>query len=510
MSRVLPWFLAVVPLSLALAFPSARVDGLNLEELGTAYLKLHCGKKAEPGSCTIEDVVQRDYSHLRLGAFDLAIPSLDLAETDQAEDFRTIAVGLLDLQNHFTHWQELTPEVRKVLDEDFGKLRSWVSGWTTPTLARLARSDEKDLLKAMEATDEVRQATERLRATTSGENAQVLSPQWVDGVNIVLCPKRREFMETMGFLGLDDPEWRAQHWIEGADQWTQVWKGPNLVLALEYAPWTEADPGYHTSMDPERLDPDGVLQHALNQAARALVFRILNRNDTDHFGRAVAAMLVVETAGKIAVLDGEGQIRTTGASTAPYERFVPGGMSEGGVLPAIPAGPLDKFAACRWRDSKGQDHFIGVLRSGQKDGAKGAAKDRKNKKGKDKRAHFELAGEDGQATYVVTAPFLSALAADQPYPPPEYLNDYREFFKAYQAGFWYWMRTLGVEGDAAQSARRFEELVKGLANAGVDGGAVSEPIEDTVQRLYGVPMSGVDGSVDSLEWRFLDWLSKQK
>jgi hypothetical protein len=33
----------------------------------------------------------------------------------------------------------------------------------------------------------------------------------------------------------------------------------------------------------------------------------------------------------------------------------------------------------------------------------------------------------------------------------------------------------------AQSARRFEELVKGLANAGVDGGAVSEPIEDTVQ-----------------------------
>jgi hypothetical protein len=116
-----PGFLAVVPLSLALTFPSARVDGLNLEELGTAYLKLHCGKKAEPGSCTLEDVVQRDYSHLRLGAFDLAIPALDLAETDTAEDFRTIAVGLLDLQNHFTHWQEVSPELRKSLDEDFGK-----------------------------------------------------------------------------------------------------------------------------------------------------------------------------------------------------------------------------------------------------------------------------------------------------------------------------------------------------------------------------------------------------
>jgi hypothetical protein len=510
MTRSLPRTLAVAALALALLAPTSRAQGLDLQELGEAFLKLHCGRKAEPGSCSLEEIVERDFVHLRLGAFDLAVPAIDLADTDLAENFRAIAVGLLDLQDRFSRWQELPEEVRRILDEDIAKLRAWVGGWTTPTLARLARADSKDMLTALEVSQDIRDATERLRGTTSGELAQVLAPQWVGGVSIVLCPKRREFMEVMGFLGLDDAEWRAQHWIEGADQWTQVWKGPNLILALEYAPWTEVDPGYHTSMDPKRLDPDGVLQHALNQAARALLFRVLNRDDMEHFTRALSAMLVVETVGKIAVLDGEGQIRTTGATTMPYERFVPGGLSEGGVLPAIPAGPLDKFAACRWRDSKGQDHFIGVLRSGQKDGAKGAAKDKKNKKSKDKRAHFELAGDDGEATYVVTAPFLSALATEQPYPPPSYLNDYREFFKAYQAGFWYWVRSEAVEGDAALSARRFEEFVKALAAAGEDGQAVSEPLETTVERIYSVPLSGVDGSVDSLEWRFLEWLSKQK
>lgn len=505
----------VLVLGLAGAASSSQGDpekgGLDLTEIGTAFLQMHCGRKAEPGACTLEEVVARDYVHVRLGAFDLAIPAIDLSDSDLAEDFRDIAVGLLDLQDRFSHWQELKPEVRASFDEDLGKLRTWAAGWTTPTLARLARADSKELLAAMEASEEIRQAAERFKTTTSGELPDVLAPQWVEGVNLVLCPKRREFMEMVGFLGLDDAEWRGQHWVEGADQWTQVWKGPSLVLALEYAPWTEVDPGYHTSMRPERLDPGGVLQHALNQAARALLFRVLNRNDMEHFARALSANLVVETAGRIAVLDGEGQIRTTGATTMPYERFVPGGLSEGGILPAIPAGPMDKFASCRWRDTKGEDRFVGCLREGQKDGAKGAAKDRKKKQAKDKRAHFEIAGDDGEATYVVTAPFLSALASEQPYPPPNYLNDYREFYKAYQAGFWYWVRTLGIEGDQDASARRFEELVRALAEVGVNGdGSSSEPLEATVQRIYSVPLSGVDGSVDSMEWRFLDWLSKQK
>jgi hypothetical protein len=45
---------------------------------------------------------------------------------------------------------------------------------------------------------------------------------------------------------------------------------------------------------------------------------------------------------------------------------------------------------------------------------------------------------------------------------------------------------------------------------GAEGQVESEPLEATVQRIYSLPLSGVDGSVDSLEWRFLDWLSKQK
>jgi len=500
---------ALLVTTLAAAAAPASAQGIAFEELGRAFLKLHCGRKAQAGSCALEEVVAREYVRVRLGAFEVALPAASLTDRKLAEDFRSIAIGLLDLQGRFARWQELPTEVLASLDEDLGQLRDWAGTWTTPSLARMGRADEKELLSALGAPEVVRSAAERLRATTSGEGAKVLAPQWVGGVSLVLCPKRRDFMELIGFLGLDDLEWRNQHWMEGADQWTQVWKGTLLVLALEYAPWTGTDPGFHTSMPADRFDKEGVLQHALNQAARALLFRVINRGDMDHFARALAANLVIETVGRIAVLDGEGQIRTTGARTEPYERFVPGGLSEGGVLPAIPASPLDSFAVCRWREGKGTDWFVAALRSGQKDGAKAAARDRDNRQRKDKRAHFQLDGDDGEATWTVSAPFLSSLASQQPYPPPTYLNDYREFFKSYQAAFWRWVRTQAVDGDAAASARRLEDLLRALGRAGEDGQALDEPLEAVVQRLYGVPLSGSDGSVDSLEWRFLDWLSKQ-
>ena len=43
-----------------------------------------------------------------------------------------------------------------------------------------------------------------------------------------------------------------------------------------------------------------------------------------------------------------------------------------------------------------------------------------------------------------------------------------------------------------------------------EGQPVLEPFEQVVERVYGVPLSATDGGTDSLEWRFLDWLSKRK
>ena len=496
---------SAVLLALAALAPrsAAAGQGIAFEELGREFLAQHCGRKSTPGSCTLDEVLARDYVSVRLGAFDVRYPAGFLTDRKRAEELPTVALGLLDLQRHFAGWQSLPPEAVAGLDEDIGKLRDWVGSWNAAALGRVARADERDLLTALGAAEVVRGATERLRATTSGETAQVLEPQFTEAIRLVLAPTRREFMQTLGFLGLDDPSWRDEHWQEGADQWTQAWKGMTLVLALEYAPWNGSDPEFRTGMAPSRLDKDGLLQHALNQAGRALVFRVLNRSDLDQLGRAIAANLVIETAGRIAVLDGEGLIRTTGGTTQPYERFIPGGNPDGGVLPAISAAELDTLAACRWREAKGADWFVAALRSGQKDGAKAAARDRKNPQARDKTAHFELAGEDSdedeQATWVVSAPFLGPHAHEQPYPPGAFLNDYREFYKAYQAAFCRWLRTEAVDGKAQPSRERFELLLTALGRPLSEELPAHEPLEAAVERLYGVPLSARDGSVDSLE-----------
>ena len=78
------------------------------------------------------------------------------------------------------------------------------------------------------------------------------------------------------------------------------------------------------------------------------------------------------------------------------------------------------------------------------------------------------------------------------------------------AAFWHWLRTEGVDGSSQESARRLVELLHELGRPGEDGLPVMEPFEAVVERLYGAPLSGRDGTTDTLEWRFLDWLSKRK
>ena len=74
------------------------------------------------------------------------------------------------------------------------------------------------------------------------------------------------------------------------------------------------------------------------------------------------------------------------------ERFVPGGNSEGGVLPVVPAAPYDTIVESQWRKGHGTDSFAEPLQEGQSAGAK-AAKKQKHARAKDKLAHFVLQSE---------------------------------------------------------------------------------------------------------------------
>ncbi len=477
-------------------------QGIPFEDLDKDFRTTYCGQGQ---TCTLEQVLQREFARLRLGAFEVAYPAALLEDRERAQELIQVAGDLLALQGRLSEWLVPDPELLAGIGKDIETLNAWITDWNPSALARLAEGPDKDLLVALSAPDEIRQAAGRLQATMMDRDVLGVAPQFVDAVGVLICPRRRDFGELLGFLGATDPAWRDQHWVEGADQWTQVWTGPTLVLALEYAPFTGPDPQFRSSFAPTQLDPGGKRQHVLNQAARALFFRLFNCSELDRLERALSADLVIETAGRIAVLDGEGVIKSSGGQTAPYERFVPGGASSGGVLPAISAAPLDHLVASRWRRDKGQDWFVGALHEEQKEAAKAARKDRKNPKSKDKLAHFQLESERSKERWLVSAPFLGSYAVEQAYPPPEFLNDYREFFKSYQAAFYHWLRTTSVEDSDKASAAAFREF---LALLGTPGQSASP--EALLEQAFEVPVSARDGTTDSLEWRFLRWICEQK
>jgi hypothetical protein len=473
---------------------------IDFEALQRGFQERRCPRRA---ACSVEDVLARDYLHLRLGAFDVHWPRAYLAKADDGADCIALLAGLVELQGGLLRWLDPAGSATAEVAGDLEVAGEWIQGLAPGDLAKAGRSDERDLARAVQAPMEAAAALQRLAVSMVDRAALGVAPQYVESVGLVLVPKRLEFMEWIGGLGAADAQWASQHWNDGASEWTQFWKGPTMFLALEYAPMTGFDPTFVGALPPQKLDKDGLRQHVLNQAARALLFRWFNRLEFAPLERALAANLVIGVSGRIAVLDGEGSIRSSGGTTAPYSRFVPGGLSEGGVLPPAPAGGLDTIVNSRWRAGKGADRFVAALREGQKDGTKAAAKERGNPLRHDKLAHFPIDSDVRGAKWLAHAPFLGPHAARQAYPEGEFLNDYREFFKSYQTAFYHWLESAAVRADGSGGAP-FADFLRTLGTPDYAG-----DVDAALEQAYGLPVSGPDGSVDSLEWRFLAWLAAQ-
>ncbi|HVS18498.1 MAG TPA: hypothetical protein VMT18_07855 [Planctomycetota bacterium] len=482
--------------------PVNRNTDIDFERLKTSFSEQRCRKQGE--DCSTQAVLARDYLNLRLGAFDVYWPREALQKPDDGEACARLLAGLAQLQSDLVGWLHLEPESMASIEADLAAVSAWLTGTKPAEFVKAAASDQASLVAAAKAPDPVVLALGRLAEVLVDRERLGIAPQFVENVGLVICTERLQFMEWIGHLGTEDADWKATHWNEGANDWTQFWKGPTMFLALEYAPFAGFDSSFNTSMPPEKLDRDGRRQHVLNQAARALLFRWFNQPDFAPLERALAANLVIGISGRIAVLDGEGMIRSSGGTTAPYSRFVPGGMSSGGVLPPAPAGGLDQIVTSRWREGKGEDYFVGALRKGQKEGAKLAAKDRDNPLRDDKRVHFTIDSDTSGAKWLAHAPFLGPYASEQAYPAPEFLNDYREFFKSYQSAFYHWLVTEAEppDGSRGEAFSRFLRMLGTPEYAGTVG--------DALEEAYGLPISGPDGSADSLEFRFLTWLEQKK
>jgi hypothetical protein len=513
-TRTRRWLGSLLALPLLGASAAAGDGGIDFEALEKGFAERRCPKSMP---CTTDAVLARDYLNLRLGAFDVFWPRAYLLAADDAASSAALLAGLVELQGGLAAWLALQPEAAAALEADLTSVRTWLGELEPSDLARAAKGDSPSFAQAARAPQPVLDALLRLAEVLMDRERLGLAPQFVPSVGLVIAPKRLEFMEWIGHLGSQDAAWAGQHWNDGASDWTQFWSGPTMFLALEYSPMTGFDPTFVGALPPEKLDKDGLRQHVLNQAARALLFRCFNEPEFAPLERALAANLVIGISGRIAVLDGEGTIKTTGASSAPYSRFVPGGLSEGGVLPPAPAVGGDSLVNCRWRKGAGADYFVAALRAGQVDGAKSASKDRSNPRRKDKLVHFAIGSDERGAEWIAHAPFLGPYAADQAYPEPEFLNDYREFFKAYQSAFYHWLETVAEPAEGTRD-EAFANFLRRLgtpvpvpeATAEAAPAAAKVDIGAALEEAYGLPVSGPDGTVDSLEWRFLAWIAEAK
>lgn len=481
-----------------LARPQARAD---IDFAGLAAEFRAARSAASTGPASVDAVLAGHFARLDVGGFEVDYPTEFLAEKKRPDELQEVLIGILDLQRAWLEHLLAKGSERNARLADVEALRDWIAGWKPRALRKLGRAGGAlDLFDALRAPAEVRRAQGRLHELLHDAAALGIAMRDDRPARVVLSPDRLDFMRWLAFAAEVEPSRRGELHVDGCDQWTQFWTGWTLVLAMEYASWSGFDPEFRSGKSMKSFEDSGLVEQISLQVGMALVRHCTHR-DPLHAENGLVMNFVIDCVGQLNTIDGEGQIGTSGARTQPYSRFVPGGNPRGGTLPKRSAAGRNVVVKSQWRRDNGEDYFFGALVKGQKAGAKLARKERKPRH-EDELAHFALKSSRGK--WVVSAPFFGAHAAEQPYPPQAFLTDYGEFFRAYKAGFYRWLRSAAIEPAEGQSAslERFRELIQHLDEVRDPG-----TYERTFQEVYGVPLSAADGETDSMEWRFLGFLA---
>lgn len=496
-------FLALIPCAAGAGGAAGGGDDklppkIAFEDLGRDFIAAHCKKDTPAPQCVFDDVLQKDYARFSIGAFDYYYPAAAFAEKSRGEALREILLGVVDFHGRWFDWLAAGGERAEQAKQDVATVRAWIKGWRSSALGTIERKEDKDWIASLKPDPEIAAAVARLREYTLSAEELALVPLEKRVVRIVLCPTRLDFMQLLGYGGLIDDASRA-NWVDGAGEWTQFWIDWTLCLALQYSPWGGTDPEFKTGDAMTRYGPTVTVQHVVQQSTLALL-RNCNPYVTEgNFDRGLAAHAAITVCGELNTIESAGTVYSNGARTQPYSRFVPGGSSSGGTLPPQKADSLNAVIENQWRKGHGKDHFLEPLRDGQKAGAK-EAKDRS----KDPLAYFLLKVGQGGNKHLVHAPFFGPQAAEQAYPPPEFLIDYSEFFRSYKAAFIYWLEARSEQTPEA-SKEKFRSLMRALAKRGPE-----TSFDQLAEEVYGLPISAKDGSTDSLEWRFLKWIQSGK
>jgi hypothetical protein len=486
---------ALVTTLLACVFAQAPTEPkIDFPALGQAFVAAHCDPKAA-APCKLDEVLAKEFVRLGVGPFDLEIPHSMLADKASVDNLRNIALSLSNAIMTWADWQDaksvMSPEMMAAIP-------AWAKTWKPVPEAAIKRAKSNDMLDVMGATDAERALLKSIEEACDKTDKFALVVPEGRQLRLVLAPTRLDFMQWIGYWGLIDEQGKQLNWLLDSAQWTQFWLGWDEVLALEYASWNGFDPTFKASQPMKKVGETVMSQHVVQQATFGLLRSCRPSMPENRYESALAMLMTIEACGEIDTIEGAGGVSSSGAKTRPYSKFIPGGNSKGGVLPGRSSAGLSTIVESRWRKGHGKDGFVLPLKNGQAEGVK-AAKGEKV----DAVATFVMHMEDNTGKYIVHAPFFGPHADEQEYPPGDFLVDFAEFYRAYKAGFFYWLEHEGT--DPKDPGKKWDELVRGLTK-------VDEKLDfdGLLAQVYGLPVSGKDGSQDSLEWRFLKSISNAK
>ncbi|MEZ6015862.1 MAG: hypothetical protein R3F49_12155 [Planctomycetota bacterium] len=459
-------------------------------ELANEFLQKHgIDPAADPTSTSIEALLEEQFFHAKFGLLDIAMDASLTEDKRNCEDFMAMALAVTRLQAHFVEQANATDAAGKQALADAKALVAWVGGQRGDALAAAAQGKAGDLLSTLAPPPAVRDAAARFETYMLSGAAVGAAREGVQPEVMLLAPKRRDFHVLLGLFGWLMPDLQGVYWHDGTIPWTNTYFNAVTVVALEYHTGDKAAGSIYAGIDTNARNPTAMQQQVVQLAANAMLTNLYGDRIPPALVGAMAINAVIDLFGECATrVDGDLRERRTEAR----EVFIPGGQSEGGMLPP-------NFANSRFRGEEGKDRFVAPLKGCQSAGGTQAKQERK----KGNIEHFQILDDTQAKRLVVSAPLLGTPAAAMPPLPEAYYSDGAEFFRAYRTCFLFWLETQGG-GNKKKSDELYGVLLRELA--ALDSSA---NLEAVIEKVYGRPLSSAKPGKNDLEGRFLAWLAKQ-
>ena len=506
--------LPLLALSLfGLSFATAPAPvALDFEALAQQKLKQRGMQDATPDTFTFEDYCNRDFVHLEVGLFDLYMDRAAFAEKTDAKRMFAVGSSLASMQVDWLDWTD--PGGAQYGEEakiaaDLAKYLKTASPGSIGIGGPITGEGGDGAPEAIDLWTRLKIKDTRLAGFR--KFAQFMQTNGGLGLErealrepIVLYPDRGEYVELIALAGWARPEARDRMWHPSVYSWTNFYVNQWRFVSMAYGPANPTDSTYRNGMPMEARTPTGLQQQICQLGALGMLDNYFGGRIPPLVAGGLSVNLVVAQFGECNTrVDGDLRERRKDARAV----FVPGGLSEGGVLPP-------NLADSRWREFHGKHHFLKKLAESQKEGAEAV----KRSERKDKVRYFELIADDEVKKDVTEAPMLGSNAAGLGGLGQEFFGDRLEFARSYSSGFLYWLREKGGGRKSAESKSKFAGLLKTFAHAEAPdtGGILANEdngpsFEEIFAGHYDKPLSEPQlKPKESLEGAFLHWLPKGK